>query len=107
MSVPDIFSFAISLLSYIITLLVWATLLYNLFARKPKIKGRIYNVITGDIPDPRDPTKDLTAFNVYLYLTNIRKNTIHILDYELEVDLGQDILKLKEFMELTLSQIFG
>ena len=93
MSLPDIIPNVILLLPYIIALSGWATLTYNWFTSKPKIKGRIFNVITGDMPDPSDPTKNLTAFNVYLYLTNIRKNTIHILDYELEVDLGEGYTK--------------
>ena len=78
----------IAVVSILIGLSGWVTFLYNWFTSKPNIKGRIFNVITGDMKDPSDPTKTLTAFNVYLYLTNTRKNTIHILDYELEVDTG-------------------
>lgn len=93
MSIPDITPYVMALLPYMFALSGWVTFLYNWFTNKPKIKGRIFNVITGDMPDPSDPTKSLTAFNVYLYLTNIRKNTIHILDYELEVDLGKGFIK--------------
>jgi hypothetical protein len=53
------------------------------------------HVITGVMEDPRNPAKNLTTFNVYLYLTNRRKNTVHILDYELEIDVGTGYEKME------------
>ena len=82
-------------LATVIALSGWTTLLYNWFTSKPKIRGQIFNVITGSMPNPNNPNQILTAFNVYLYLTNTRKNTVHILDYELEVDTGAGYERMK------------
>lgn len=76
------------ILATVIDLSGWTTLLYNWFTSKPKIKGQIMNVMSGDMQDPENPSQTITGFAVYLYLTNARKKTVHILDYELEIDRG-------------------
>lgn len=91
------FSEVIAIVAIIVALYGWTTLLYNWITSKPKIKGKIFNVITGDLKNPNRPSQTLTAFNVYLYLTNTRKNTVHILDYELEVDIGNGYKKMGRF----------
>ncbi|MEW6614535.1 MAG: hypothetical protein AB1401_03550 [Thermodesulfobacteriota bacterium] len=76
---------------YIITTIValsgWITLLYNWFTSTPKIKGKILNIMTGEWHTPQFRTPKTSLF-VYLYLTNKRKNPVHILDYELEFDIS-------------------
>jgi hypothetical protein len=67
----------------------WAKLAYDYIVSKPKIAGRVFNIITGSMPHPNIPNKQLTTFLVYLYLTNKRKSPIHILDYEMEIDAGK------------------
>ncbi len=76
-------------LSVMVALSGWAKFFYDMFTNKPKIDGRVFNVIIGIMPHPNIPNKTLTSFLVYLYLTNKRKNSAHILNYELEIDLGE------------------
>ena len=89
------YSEIIAVISILVALSGWGKIIYDWFTSKPKIKGQIFNVIIGDMPDPNDPTRTLTTFNLYLYLTNTRKNTVHILDYELEVDTGDGYEKVE------------
>jgi len=84
----ELITIVMSSLSIIAGSAGWGILIYNWVTSKPKIRGQIYNVIIGDTSLPDNPNKTLTAFLVYLYLTNARKNTVHIIDYELEVDTG-------------------
>lgn len=65
----------------------WGTILYNWLTSTPKIKGQILNLMTADWANPQWH-KPKTSLFVYLYLINERKNPVHILDYELEFDLG-------------------
>lgn len=55
---------------------------------RPKIRGRICIVVVGEMSDPKNQEEKLTSFLVYLYLTNLRKYNVHILDYEMEVSTG-------------------
>jgi len=73
----------------------WAKFLYDISTSRPKINGQIFNVLFGEIDDPENKQVKLTIFLVYLYLTNKRRNNVHILDYELEVDLGSGFEKLE------------
>ena len=72
----------------------WAKFLYDILTNKPKISGQIVNVIIGDMANVDNPSGALTACIVYIYLTNKRRNSVHILDYELEIDLGSGFEKL-------------
>jgi hypothetical protein len=72
----------------------WTTFGYQIITSKPKINGQIFNVIIGQIDNLDNSGEKLTSFLVYLYLTNERKNSVHILDYELEVDTGSGFEKL-------------
>ena len=76
------------ILTLLFALSGWAALYYNWWTSKPKIEGQIFNVIIGQLPNPEKQNEMLTSFAVYLYLTNLRKNSVHILDYELEIDSG-------------------
>lgn len=60
----------------------WATLAYQHFTARPKLRSSLINVMRGlgtinDVPR--------TSFWAYLYLTNTRRNQVHILDYGMEV----------------------
>ena len=73
----------------------WATFVYNWLSSSPSIRGQIMNVIIGSMAHPEKRGQWLTAFNVYVYLTNRRRNSIHILDYELEVDRGSGYVQVQ------------
>lgn len=75
------------IVSAILALSGWSTLLYNWFTSAPKIKGQILNVMTAEMHND-EFANPKTVFFVYLYLINTRKNPTHILDYELEFDIG-------------------
>jgi hypothetical protein len=85
----------IALLSYILALSGWGKIAYDAVTAKPLIRGRIFNVIRGEMPHPQRRGARLTAFLVYLYLTNARKAPVHILDYELQVFVRGDWRPIK------------
>ncbi|MGB5945325.1 hypothetical protein [Paenisporosarcina sp.] len=59
----------------------WTTFFYNHITHIPKIKGRIFSPIVGQIKIE----KDYRTFLFYLYLTNNRKTALRVLDYEMEL----------------------
>lgn len=61
----------------------WSKVFIDHQANKPKIKGRIINVVKGTTTGIDGQT--VTSFMPYVYLLNMRKNVIHILDYELYI----------------------
>lgn len=75
----------------------WVKFIWERISIIPKIKGQIINVIIsiGKPRDPRDQSRVLTFFHVYLYFTNTRRSKVHILDYELEVDTGNGYERMK------------
>lgn len=82
----------------------WGKFIYERLTSKPKIKGEIFNVIIAQSQFKSAPNKILTLFNVYLYLTNTRKNTVWIRDYELEVDTGSGYEKMKRVYQILKTQ---
>ena len=72
----------------------WGKIIYEWQTSKPKIKGKIFNVMTGS-SGPPVYQEEMTVFLPYLYLTNARKNTVHILDYILELDRGHGYERVK------------
>jgi len=84
----------ILIISILVALSGWGTFIYNITTSTPKISGQIFTVIIGQMDNPENPSEKLTSFMAYLYLTNERKNSVHILDYELEVDSGNGFEKL-------------
>jgi len=76
----------ILVISILVAFSGWAKFLYDIFTRNPKIHGRIFNVIVGGMSNPKNQSEKYSAFAVYLYLTNERKNTVQILEYELEIE---------------------
>ena len=69
------------------------TLFYTWFTSSPKIEGRILTLMTADWHSPEFGSEPKTGIFVYLYLINKRKNPVHILDYELEYDVGNGVEK--------------
>jgi len=90
-------SIKLQIILWIITSLIalsgWGTLLYQHIENSPKIEGSILFVLKGQLSEP----EEMTVFLIYPYLTNMRKGEVHILDYELEVDFGNGFEKLNRF----------
>lgn len=83
----DLTKYLLPALTVIIALSGWGKVLYDYVETKPKIKGQVFQVMRGQMDDPRFPGKQLASFITYLYLVNQRRNTIHVLDYELEIEV--------------------
>jgi len=92
-------SLAESLLTLIIatvaTISGWVAFIYQYLSDRPKIKGKILQVMRGVFPNPEQPSEKLTSFVLFLYLTNARKNAIHLSDYILEIDTGNGFERMK------------
>ena len=73
----------------------WVTVFYQYLSDRPKIKGKILQVMFGTFPNPEKPSESLTVFTLFLYLTNSRKNVIHISDYILEVETDHKFERMK------------
>lgn len=73
----------------------WVAFLYQYFSDRPKIKGKILQVMRGKMKNPKNLSENLTVFTLFLYLTNVRKNAIHLRDYSLEVDEGDGFERMK------------
>ena len=83
------------IITAIIGLSGWVKFVYDRWTSKPRIEGKILNVMIGRMPNPEQQGKYLTSFLVFLYLTNLRKSSVHMLDYEIEIDPGQGFERLK------------
>lgn len=85
-------------LLYIITTLValsgWVTYFHNIITNRPKIVGKVLQIMTSEWQNPKFQ-KPKTAIFIYMYLVNKRKNPVHILDYEVEIDLGNGFERLQ------------
>jgi len=86
--------YLIPIVSFIVALSGWAKVFYDYVASRPKIRGQVFQVMMGQMNDPNHKGKRLEAFVAYLYLVNKRRNTIHILDYELDVKVERKWVKL-------------
>jgi hypothetical protein len=86
--------YTLPVIGFVIALSGWAKVLYDYVTSRAKIRGQVFQLITGQMNDPRTPGKRLEAFITYLYLVNKRRNTIHILDYELEVKVDDKWTRL-------------
>jgi hypothetical protein len=83
-----------SIVTLVIALSGWAKVLYDYVASRPKIRGQVFQVMRGQMDDPNNKGKHFEAFIVYLYLVNKRRNTIHILDYELDIKVNRKWINL-------------
>jgi len=91
-------STTILIISILVAFAGWAKFFYDLLTSSPKISGKIFYVWIGETASPDKPPENFTTFFVYLYLINKRKNSVHILDYELEVDWGSGFERLLRFL---------
>lgn len=91
---PKFIEILVPMIAILVALSGWATLYYLWYTSTPRVTGRIMGAMMGDMPNPKPPPQTLTAFNLYVYLTNSRKSTVHLLDYELEVDVGNGYEKI-------------
>lgn len=73
----------------------WVAFGYQYFSERPKIKGKLLQVMRGRMKNPENPTEYLTSFILFVYLTNLRKNAVHVRDYILEIDDGDGFKRMK------------
>ena len=83
-----------TIIGFSIALSGWGKVIYDHVTSRPKIRGRIFQMIKAQMAHPQDKGKILSAFIAYLYLVNKRRNTIHILDYGLEAKIDRKWVKL-------------
>lgn len=86
--------YTIPIIGFIIAFSGWVKVFYDYVTSRPKIRGQVFQVMRGQMDDPRNKGKRLEAFIAYLYLVNKRRNTIHILDYELDIKVDRKWIKL-------------
>lgn len=84
----------ITIISFAIALSGWVKVFYDHVTSRPKIRGQVFQIMRGQMDDPNHKGKRFEAFIAYLYLVNKRRNTIHILDYELDVKVEGKWVKL-------------
>ena len=84
-----------TIFAIIVSLSGWGKVLYDYLSSKPKIKGQVFQVMRGQMPLSTISEEKMTAFFTYVYLVNRRKNSIHVLDYELEIKIKNVWKKLK------------
>jgi hypothetical protein len=87
-------NYTLHIIGFIIALSGWAKVIYDYVTSRPRIRGQVLQVMRGQMTDPRDGEKRLSAVIAYLHLVNKRRNTIHVLDYELEIKVGGAWVKL-------------
>lgn len=75
----------IKLASVIFAFSGWFKVVYDHQASKPKVVGKVLNFLCGVVESPTK--RKYTAFMMYPYLLNARKNSVHILDYEAYIKL--------------------
>jgi len=94
-----------SILTIVIALVAavsgWIAFFYQYYSDKPKIRGKILQVMRGTFQNPEKPSESLTTFVLFLYLTNARKNAIHLSDYILEIDTGDRFERMKMIRGIT------
>jgi hypothetical protein len=95
------------LIAIVAAVFPWVALIYQHFSNKPKIKGKILQVMRGTFPNPERPSESLTTFTIFLYLTNARKNALHIRDYLLEIEAENKFEKMKIVRGLKQISILG
>jgi len=84
----------IQVLGMLLALSGWGKVLYDHITARPRIRARVFNVMRGQMKHPGNTAKTLTSFVTYLYLVNTRRNSVHVLDYELEVLLDGEWIRL-------------
>lgn len=87
--------YLITIIGFFIAFSGWGKVLYDHVTSRPKIRGRIFQVIIAQMADPINTGNSLTAFITYIYLVNKRRNSIHVLDYEMEIKINRKWVRLK------------
>jgi len=90
----------LSALGILISLSGWVSFGYEIFTSNPKVNGKIIGHMSGELQHPQDPKKKTTIFLIYLYLVNKRRNSIHVVDYQLEIERGKVYEKMSRFYGL-------
>ena len=85
----------IQLLGMLVALSGWGKVAYDYVTGRPRIRGRVFQVMRGQYQQSTSPPVTLTSFMTYLYLVNTRRNSIHVLDYELDVQVSGKWERLK------------
>lgn len=76
----------LAVIGFLISISGWCTFLYNHFTYKPKIVGKVYQVVKGQFTHLENGTHvPYTSFLVYLYLTNKGRDPIHFEDIKLRI----------------------
>gem|GEM_PF-1550084 len=78
----------------ILALSGWTKVFLDQRSTKPKIKGRVLQVMVGKMINDKEKVKTLTTFTTYVYLLNSRRNQMHILDYQMEVKINKQWIQL-------------
>ena len=86
--------YLITIIGFAIAFAGWGKVLYDHVTSKPKIRGRVFNMMRAQMANPVQDGETLAAFIAYLYLVNKRRNTIHVLDYELEAKVDRKWIRL-------------
>ncbi len=73
----------------------WIAVVITYLSGRPKIRGKILQVMRGTFPNPERRSEVLTSFVLFLYLTNARKSPVHLVDYELQIDAGEGFQGMK------------
>jgi hypothetical protein len=83
-------------LSTIITVIITVVITFVIqsYLNRPKIRGKIFNVISAEWSNPLLGIHK-ASFWVYVYLTNYHRNSISLVDYEFEIDFGNGYVKLE------------
>lgn len=72
-------------LGILVALSGWGKVVYDHITGRPRIRARVFQVMRGQLKHPPQAGVTLASFVTYLYLVNTRRNSIHVLDYELEL----------------------
>jgi hypothetical protein len=79
-------------INFVIALSGWAGLYYDHFTHKPRIRGKVFGVFNGQWDAYN---KRLSSYFVFLHLTNARRNAVTIVDYEMEIQIDGEWIRLE------------
>ncbi len=65
---------------------------------RPRIRGNVFSVLNSTIVGNfGGPQQTYAGYLIYLYVTNLHKNSIFIADYQGAIDFGDGYIKLQRF----------
>jgi hypothetical protein len=77
----------LQVLGLLLTLSGWGKVVFDYVTGTPRVRGRVFNVMRGQMQNPAKMDKQLASFVTYLYLVNTRRNSVHLLDFEMEIEV--------------------